>query len=121
MSPNDTPRRCGNSLRPSAATRKCLVEEDDDDEFDPLWNPEDPYAQIVSDKLDDGDAPDDREGDRHGGGLRRTASGMLMPYEGGEEGGEDEAQAGGIVGRVLDTVNTARDIAHVNLNVAFRR
>jgi hypothetical protein len=111
------------TLRPSAASRKFLAEEDDDDdEFDPLWNPEDPYAQIVSDKLDDDDVPDNHEGERHGGGLRRTSSGMLMPYEGGEEGGEDdEAQSGGIVGRVLDTVNTARDIAHVIWNVGFRR
>jgi hypothetical protein len=107
------------TLRPSAASRKFLAEEDDDDEFDPLWNPEDPYAQIVSDKLDDGD---EHEGERHGGGLRRTPSGMMMPYEGGEGEGEgDEEQPGGLVGRVLDTVNTARDIAHVIWNVGFRR
>ncbi|CAJ2501711.1 Uu.00g045640.m01.CDS01 [Anthostomella pinea] len=49
-------------------------------------------------------------------GMRRTESGMLMPYE------EGDAQPNeGIVGRVIDTVNTARDIAHVIWNVGWRR
>ncbi|KAI1190947.1 hypothetical protein F5B17DRAFT_384814 [Nemania serpens] len=49
-------------------------------------------------------------------GMRRTESGMFMPYE------EGEAQANdGIIGRVIDTVNTARDIAHVIWNVGWRR
>jgi hypothetical protein len=111
------------TLRPSTASRKFLAQEDDDEDededFDPLWNPEDPYAQVVSDKLEDADVADSYDEDKRQGGLRRTASGMLMPYEGGEEG--DEAAFGGIVGRVLDTVNTARDIAHVIWNVGFRR
>ncbi|KAF2993159.1 hypothetical protein E8E14_001151 [Neopestalotiopsis sp. 37M] len=49
-------------------------------------------------------------------GMRRTESGMLMPYEEGE--GQENA---GIIGRVVDTVNTARDIAHVIWNVGWRR
>ncbi|KAG5914360.1 hypothetical protein E4U42_000529 [Claviceps africana] len=49
-------------------------------------------------------------------GMRRTPSGMFMPCE------EDEAAAGdGIFGRVIDTVNTARDIAHVIWNVGWRK
>ncbi|RCI11494.1 hypothetical protein L249_7236 [Ophiocordyceps polyrhachis-furcata BCC 54312] len=49
-------------------------------------------------------------------GMRRTWSGMLMPCE------DDEPRPGdGILGRVLDTVNTARDIAHVIWNVGWRR
>ncbi|KAI0164858.1 protein phosphatase type 1 complex subunit Hex2/Reg1 [Xylariaceae sp. FL1272] len=49
-------------------------------------------------------------------GMRRTESGMFMPYE------ESEAQANeGIMGRVIETVNTARDIAHVIWNVGWRR
>lgn len=49
-------------------------------------------------------------------GLRRTSSGMLMPCE------EADAAAGdGIIGRVIDTVNTARDIAHVIWNVGWRK
>lgn len=48
-------------------------------------------------------------------GMKRTESGMFMPYEEGETASE------GIVGFVLDTVNTARDIAHVVWNVGWRR
>ncbi|KJZ76572.1 hypothetical protein HIM_03908 [Hirsutella minnesotensis 3608] len=49
-------------------------------------------------------------------GMRRTSSGMFMPYEG------DELSTGdGILGRVIDTVNTARDIAHVIWNVGWRK
>ncbi|KJR80595.1 protein phosphatase type 1 complex subunit hex2 [Sporothrix schenckii 1099-18] len=50
-------------------------------------------------------------------GMRRTSSGMFMPYDEGEpaEGGN-----GGLVGRVIDTVNTARDIIHVIWNVGWR-
>ncbi|KAI9172017.1 hypothetical protein HJFPF1_01509 [Paramyrothecium foliicola] len=47
-------------------------------------------------------------------GMRRTASGMLMPIEAGDSTGD------GIFGRVIDTVNTARDIAHVIWNVGWR-
>lgn len=48
-------------------------------------------------------------------GMKRTESGMFMPYEEGETPSE------GIVGFVLDTVNTARDIVHVVWNVGWRR
>jgi hypothetical protein len=43
-----------------------------------------------------------------GPGLRRTPSGIFMPYE------EDEDD-------VVDAGNTARDIAHVIWNVGWRR
>ncbi|KAH8675974.1 hypothetical protein BX600DRAFT_432510 [Xylariales sp. PMI_506] len=49
-------------------------------------------------------------------GMRRTESGMLMPYDEGDNNGNE-----GIIGRVIDTVNTARDIAHVIWNVGWRR
>ncbi|PKS06395.1 hypothetical protein jhhlp_007143 [Lomentospora prolificans] len=50
-------------------------------------------------------------------GMRRTPSGMFMPCD------ETEVPAGngGIFSRVLDTVNTARDIAHVIWNVGWRK
>ena len=50
-----------------------------------------------------------------GSGMRRTSSGMLMPIEEGET-----SEKAGIVGRIIDTVNTARDIAHVIWNVGWR-
>lgn len=49
-------------------------------------------------------------------GMRRTPSGMLMPCEEG-----DVPVGDGILGRVIDTVNTARDIAHVIWNVGWRK
>lgn len=51
-------------------------------------------------------------------GMRRTESGMFMPFE---EGAPNSAGDGGLVGRIIDTVNTARDIYHVIMNVGWRR
>jgi hypothetical protein len=51
-------------------------------------------------------------------GMRRTASGMFMPAEGAVSGPPPD---GGVVDRMLNTVNTARDIAHVIWNVGWRR
>lgn len=50
-------------------------------------------------------------------GMRRTPSGMFMPLE--ED--EDDIVSEGLFGRVVETVNTARDIAHVIWNVGWRR
>ncbi|KAM6513987.1 protein phosphatase regulator [Fusarium falciforme] len=50
------------------------------------------------------------------GSMRRTPSGMFIPYEGGEASSTD-----GILSRVIDTVNTARDIAHVIWNVGWTK
>ncbi|GAB1311120.1 protein phosphatase regulator [Madurella fahalii] len=51
-------------------------------------------------------------------GMRRTESGMFMPFE---EGSASSSGDGGLIGRVIDTVNTARDIAHVIWNVGWRK
>lgn len=50
-------------------------------------------------------------------GMRRTSSGMFMPYEDGDASSTNE----GLFGRVIDSVNTARDIAHVIWNVGWRK
>ena len=60
--------------------------------------------------------------DDEGSSLRRTSSGMFMPFEKDEDevdNDEDEITFG-LLGRVVDTVNTARDIAHVIWNVGWR-
>ena len=64
-------------------------------------------------------------------GMRRTASGMFMPKDQGEpargrdededEDEDEEKRNGGLVGRVIDTVNTARDIIYVIWNVGWRK
>lgn len=54
------------------------------------------------------------------GGLRRTGSGMFMPFEGNEDD-EEHLVGNSVFGRVVDSVNTARDIAHVIWNVGWRK
>ncbi|KAF5725213.1 hypothetical protein FMUND_41 [Fusarium mundagurra] len=49
-------------------------------------------------------------------GMRTTPSGMFLPYE---EGGVSPTD--GILGRVINTVNTARDSAHVIWSVGWRK
>jgi hypothetical protein len=98
------------TLKPSNPSRNFLLA-DADDEEDHYYNPSgvmrpgtptasDPFAQ--------------RE---EGGGLRRTASGMFMPFE----ENEDEPPPPGLIGKIVDTVNTARDIAHVVWNAGWRQ
>ncbi|EEA22289.1 protein phosphatase regulator [Talaromyces marneffei ATCC 18224] len=58
----------------------------------------------------------DGDNDGNTGNLHLTPSGMFMPYEEGEE-----ASYTGMFGRIVDTVNTARDIAHVIWNVGWRK
>ncbi|CRG89896.1 hypothetical protein PISL3812_06935 [Talaromyces islandicus] len=60
------------------------------------------------------DSKDTEELD-NGGNLHLTPSGMFMPYE------DSESTSTGLFGRIADTVNTARDIAHVIWNVGWRR
>ncbi|KAJ4296237.1 protein phosphatase regulator [Kalmusia sp. IMI 367209] len=108
------------TLRPSHPSSNFLLPEDDDEDevaFNPAGayevkrastpTPSDPYSihpdeppVEVSDSI----------------GLRRTPSGMFMPFEDEDE----DPQQPGIIGRVVDTVNTARDIAHVIWNVGWR-
>jgi hypothetical protein len=51
----------------------------------------------------------------NGGELHLTSSGMFMPYD------ERESSYTGIFGRVVDTINTARDITHVIWNLGWQR
>ncbi|KAF2187026.1 hypothetical protein K469DRAFT_629864 [Zopfia rhizophila CBS 207.26] len=106
------------TLRPSNPSANFLLPEEDDED-DLSWEPSGAYE----DKRESTPAPLDQTSSRSNaesrepsGGLRRTASGMFMPYE--DE--DDEPVPPGILGRVVDTVNTARDIAHVIWNVGWR-
>lgn len=102
-SPILSPSSSQETLRPSKQANRFYFGEEDDEDNDTAvlgsgWR----SPPVES-------APDE-------GGLRRTASGMLMPYEAGEN-----PTGEGIIGRVIDTVNTARDIAHVIWNVGWRK
>ncbi|KAJ4359343.1 protein phosphatase regulator [Ascochyta clinopodiicola] len=107
------------TLRPSHPSSNFLLPEDDDEEED-YFNPsgafgdQRPATPTASDPFS--------QRNKHlnvpseSGGLRRTASGMIAPFE----DTDDEPQRGGILGSVVDTVNTARDIAHVIWNVGWK-
>jgi len=105
------------TLRPVDPSKNFLL--GDDDENDISWDPSLAYSHRL-----DGTtvtAPSENEADKVGG-LRRTPSGMFMPYDDDDENENDDGMvSGGILGKVVDTVNTARDIAHVIWNVGWRK
>ena len=107
------------TIRPSAPTSNFLVD-DEDDELDTNWQPSagrraSIYPSRSEMPVSEFDSDNEDESDRHG--LRRTPSGMFMPYE----ESEDDVVATGLFGKVIDTVNTAKDIAHVIWNVGWRQ
>jgi hypothetical protein len=107
------------TLRPARSNTNFLIDDDDEEYPDLQWQPSSTAYQTsqetsTSYQLD----PSDGDGYDPGPGMRRTPSGMFMPYD------EDEDEAAlekTIFARVIDTVNTARDIAHVIWNVGWRR
>ncbi|KAK2926298.1 Nitrogen regulatory protein areA, GATA-like domain [Fusarium oxysporum f. sp. vasinfectum] len=106
-------------LRPAKQPRMLFVGEGEDDSLDNVmlnfsigWPS--PPAQGANDGLCrplSSDRPCEEPA-----GMRRTLSGMSMPYE--ERGASLED---GILDRVIDTVNTARDIAYVIWSVGWRK
>ncbi len=113
------------TLRPSKPSSRILLsDEDDDDEMDVDWQPPSAFAN----RKDSVSVTQDRMSTLHASGsssslnaeplgMRRTPSGMFMPLE--ED--EDDVVSEGLFGKVVDTVNTAKDIAHVIWNVGWRR
>lgn len=95
------------TLRPSRPDSNFLL--DDDEEYRGLSD-----YDFPRDRPWFVDSKDAEELD-NGGSLHLTPSGMFMPYE------DSESASAGLFGRIADTVNTARDIAHVIWNVGWRR
>ena len=110
------------TLRPSHPSSNFLLPEDDDDDDDEeYFNPSGAFNGIQRPATPTASDPYSQrskhiEVPSESGGLRRTASGMIAPFE----DADDEPQRGGILGSVVDTVNTARDIAHVIWNVGWK-
>ncbi|MCJ1355856.1 MAG: hypothetical protein MMC33_005848 [Icmadophila ericetorum] len=103
------------TLKPSNPSSNFLLDDDDDEDLG--WQPPPPRRDSMHiHRLDDFPL-DEADEEISGRGLRRTPSGMFMPFE----DDEDQNIDGGILGKVVDTVNTARDIAHVIWNVGWRR
>jgi hypothetical protein len=122
-----SPSSSQETLRPGSASTNFLLpdfdEEEDDDE--PALTLAAPKSRKAGRDIDtkrsehqtSGNDQDDGEsGSSSGGGLRRTSSGMFMPIEDQAE----NTSTPGLMGKVVDTVNTARDIAHVIWNVGWR-
>jgi len=123
------------TLRPSRSSSNFLIEDEEDDDADMSWEPSGAFSGLRRDSVagthasmrefssanqdDDGEDGDDGESSSSRAGLRRTASGMFMPFEGDDEA--ENLNNPGFLGKVVDTVNTARDIAHVIWNVGWRK
>ncbi|KAI4104462.1 MAG: hypothetical protein L6R37_003205 [Teloschistes peruensis] len=118
-SPNKKSRiqRCPSqeTIKPSNSSSNFLLD-DADDELDTAWQPSGGRRDsIVLHRSQMNGTYDDEADDEQRDGLRRTPSGMFMPYD-----DEEDATATGFLGKVIDTVNTAKDIAHVIWNVGWR-
>lgn len=102
------------TLRPSRPYANFLLEDDEDAGM--TWEPSGAFYKGGT-GADSYDAHRGRNSaDQDSRGMRRTASGMFMPFD--EDTGLPST---GILGRFVDTVNTARDIAHVIWNVGWRQ
>ncbi|KAI1847317.1 hypothetical protein JX265_006437 [Neoarthrinium moseri] len=119
-SPLLSPSYSQETLRPSKQSGNFFAGDSDDEEIDeemnatPVSSPTDALSQSRQSSLQR--SPSSNGLAAEPAGMRRTESGMFMPYEEGDGQGND-----GLIGRVIDTVNTARDIAHVIWNVGWRR
>ena len=113
---NLSPSPSQQTLRPSPSTNFLLDDEDEDADIN--WQPSASSGRRDSLYPRHGIQLDasDEDVDAERNGLRRTPSGMFMPYE-----DEDDVGNAGLLGRVVDTVNTAKDIAHVIWNVGWHR
>ncbi|PSK46186.1 Dual specificity protein phosphatase PPS1 [Elsinoe australis] len=104
------------TIRPTDPSRNFLLDDDDDADRDMSWLPPKAYG----DRRDGGSTPKPRMEDSDEGpsNMRRTPSGMFMPYE---DDDDEVATELGLFGRVSETINTAKDIAHVIWNVGWRK
>ncbi|KAJ8129923.1 hypothetical protein O1611_g3707 [Lasiodiplodia mahajangana] len=121
-SPTISPSPSQETLRPSKPSGSLFQFDSDEDEEDSFQDNESGTISSPAEEpprqsgLHRSTSIGDLRAEERPAGMRRTESGMFMPYEEGEAQPND-----GIIGRVIDTVNTARDIAHVIWNVGWRR
>lgn len=102
------------TLRPTCPDANFLLD-DDSSNLDLCWQPNGGGHHSLSRDRPWFVNPADEEELEREDRLHRTSSGMLMPYEDGESPNHT------LLGKVIDTVNTARDIVHVIWNVGWRR
>ncbi|EXJ88443.1 hypothetical protein A1O1_05373 [Capronia coronata CBS 617.96] len=106
-----SPSASQETLRPSRPHQNFLID-DDPEVVDEPWQP--------SSRLGAGRSPydDDSEDSDSHPHLRRTESGMFMPYDDNEE---EVAMNKTLFGQAAYAVNTFKDIAHVIWNVGWNR
>ncbi|KAF7559698.1 hypothetical protein G7046_g4453 [Stylonectria norvegica] len=113
-SPLMSPSSSQETLKPAKQSGKFFFNEDDDEGLDDAllssnsgWAspPAEPSSTGINRSVSSSSLCEEPAG------MRRTPSGMFMPYD-----ESDPTQGEGIFGKVIDTVNTARDIAHVIWN-----
>lgn len=105
------------TIKPTFVSGNFLLDDDEDAHID--WHPSPASASkantYINRPLMLGANTDPTEETNQS--LHRTPSGMFMPND--DE--DDDDYGGGIIGKVFDTINTAKDIAHVIWNVGWRR
>ena len=94
----------------SKTVQRPMHYDNDDDDYDYAYDDYDDYDFKDESPWSVGSQEENEQRN-----LRLTPSGMFMPYDEGEESAQ-----GGVVGRMLDTLNTFRDIAHVIWNVGWQ-
>ncbi|KAF2675331.1 hypothetical protein BT63DRAFT_409429 [Microthyrium microscopicum] len=119
-----SPSPSSETLRPTDPSKNYLIRSESDEELSDLLNSvtfdafADGYSMENAGPIDEEHmlqtAHDEAD---HARGMRRTPSGMLMPDDDSQNG----SQTGGVVGAIIDGMNTARDIATVVWNVGWRR
>ncbi|EOA89023.1 protein phosphatase regulator [Exserohilum turcicum] len=114
-----SPSPSSETLKPSNPSRNFLLAEDDDEDEDEFFDPSSTYCTKRPSTPTASDPYSFRRSESSASlansGLRRTPSGMFMPF--GDE--DEEPLPPSLLGRVVDTVNTARDIGHVIWNAAW--
>ncbi|CAH0016924.1 unnamed protein product [Clonostachys rhizophaga] len=118
-SPPLSPSSSQETLRPAKSSVEFFLDDEEEEEGldDALLSPPSSWSSppppvAFSDKPF---SPHNNVSDEHIE-MSRTSSGMLRPYEQGDLNNDE-----GISGRVIDTVNTAHDIANVIWNVGWRK
>lgn len=123
-----SPSSSQETLRPSKKSGRLFIASDDDDEDDDDEDDDEDekrpvkFANLIHGGTGSGAglrrsvSSSTLKAER--GGMRRTQSGMFMPQPGTPS--PPSASDDGVVGKIINTVNTARDIAHVIWNVGWK-
>lgn len=112
-----SPSSSQETLTPKLPPANFLLDDEDDD-ADMNWEPSVSRTNLVPSYQPQVSYHSPSNGAVNG--LHRTSSGMFMPCAEDEED-RDDGGTTGLLRKVVDTINTAKDIAHVIWNVGWQR